>query len=307
MQSGESFTDAGWSLDAYEEHAAVMEWALSNDANGALNLRIPGLAKYTRDAVGKSMERYIAGSISIDELVTYVSDEWNQITQQEGKLRQLRIYRAALGLDTLDEVQLCRLHRDTMDEENPSTCRKYDGGSTPIILPSIMVPTAMFVIGLIVFIVTDKRRKKANYFWKIKLDELEFGEKAEIIGRGTFGLVTLAEYKGTQVAVKRVRAKESMPRSLSSRNLQISVMFDDSSDLESAQRDASGSFHRSFDASGSFQRDSCSVVGSRRKGWASFLAQTSKGDDYGRLEAEFVKEMRIMGNLRHPCITTVMG
>jgi len=38
---GDNFLDGGWSEDSYEEHAAVMNWALSTDSNGALNLRIP--------------------------------------------------------------------------------------------------------------------------------------------------------------------------------------------------------------------------------------------------------------------------
>jgi len=36
------------------------------------------------------------------------------------------------------------------------------------------------------------------------MDELKFDEPPEIIGRGTFGLVLKAEYRGTEVAVKRV-------------------------------------------------------------------------------------------------------
>ena len=38
---GDNFLDGGWSEDSYEEHAAVMNWALSTGSNGALNLRIP--------------------------------------------------------------------------------------------------------------------------------------------------------------------------------------------------------------------------------------------------------------------------
>ena len=38
---GDNFLDGGWSEDSYEEHAAVMNWALSTESNGALNLRIP--------------------------------------------------------------------------------------------------------------------------------------------------------------------------------------------------------------------------------------------------------------------------
>ena len=43
---GENFLSAGWSEDSYQEHAAVMRWALSADSNGALNLRIPVRADF---------------------------------------------------------------------------------------------------------------------------------------------------------------------------------------------------------------------------------------------------------------------
>jgi len=40
--------------------------------------------------------------------------------------------------------------------------------------------------------------------WRVKPEDLHFGSPPEVVGRGTFGLVLLAEYRGTQVAVKRV-------------------------------------------------------------------------------------------------------
>ena len=40
--------------------------------------------------------------------------------------------------------------------------------------------------------------------WEIDKEELKFNDPPEIAGRGTFGLVVKAEYRGTIVAVKRV-------------------------------------------------------------------------------------------------------
>ena len=40
--------------------------------------------------------------------------------------------------------------------------------------------------------------------WAVKTSELKFEDPPVVIGRGTFGLVLLANYRGTQVAVKRV-------------------------------------------------------------------------------------------------------
>lgn len=92
------------------------------------------LAKYTRDTVGELMSKYIADDITLDELSTQVSEGWTKITADEGKLDQLDIYRAALGLDSLSTVELCRLHREEMDEIDPSVCKEDDNNTTLIII-----------------------------------------------------------------------------------------------------------------------------------------------------------------------------
>eukprot|EP00547_Thalassionema_nitzschioides_P016529 CAMPEP_0194240680 /NCGR_PEP_ID=MMETSP0158-20130606/6778_1 /TAXON_ID=33649 /ORGANISM="Thalassionema nitzschioides, Strain L26-B" /LENGTH=1190 /DNA_ID=CAMNT_0038975425 /DNA_START=76 /DNA_END=3648 /DNA_ORIENTATION=+ len=48
------------------------------------------------------------------------------------------------------------------------------------------------------------KRKQADSVWSVDPSELKFHRPPEVIGQGTFGLVVLAEYRGTQVAVKRV-------------------------------------------------------------------------------------------------------
>ena len=61
------------------------------------------------------------------------------------------------------------------------------------------------IVGLIfVRYYVESNRKKADSVWEVDSSDLLFDDPAEIVGRGTFGLVLLAEYRGTQVAVKRV-------------------------------------------------------------------------------------------------------
>jgi len=182
-----------------------MQYALSAKSNGALNLRIPALDEYTHFALGKYMGDYISENITVDQLSNMVSEEWVRITKNEGKLNQLEIYRAALGLDSLLEVEKCRLHREEMDELNPNLCKKYDDTNfgLDVLLPSILVPLLLIAaIGL--YIYQDQKKKKNDSVWIIKREELEYGDPPEVLGFGTFGLVLLAEYRGTQVAVKRV-------------------------------------------------------------------------------------------------------
>lgn len=67
---------------------------------------------------------------------------------------------------------------------------------------AILVVALAFVASLTSYLYFDDRRRKADASWKVKVEELKFGNPPEILGRGTFGLVLLAEYRGTSVAVK---------------------------------------------------------------------------------------------------------
>jgi len=98
-----------------------------------------------------------------------------------------------------------------------------DGSSMP---PAEMVPldenisavkiiAIVLAIALVAVISIDlrlrRRRKQNEISWEIKPAELKFDEPNPIvIGQGKFGLVILAEYRGTTVAVKRVLPPRSV-------------------------------------------------------------------------------------------------
>ena len=52
------------------------------------------------------------------------------------------------------------------------------------------------------------KTRKSDEMWKVHTDELHFDDPVEVIGQGSFGVVLLAEYRGTKVAVKRVTKKK---------------------------------------------------------------------------------------------------
>lgn len=47
------------------------------------------------------------------------------------------------------------------------------------------------------------RNRKGDQMWKIHIDELQFDDPVEVIGQGSFGVILLAQYHGTKVAIKR--------------------------------------------------------------------------------------------------------
>jgi hypothetical protein len=70
---------------------------------------------------------------------------------------------------------------------------------------AITVPlAALALLALLMFLCIERNRNKNDSAWKVKKEELMFGDPAHIVGRGTFGLVLLTEHRGTQAAVKRV-------------------------------------------------------------------------------------------------------
>jgi Protein tyrosine and serine/threonine kinase/ABC transporter, phosphonate, periplasmic substrate-binding protein len=72
-----------------------------------------------------------------------------------------------------------------------------------IIVLSVIAPL-FIILGSILLWYVDFKRRQADSVWIVKKKELKFHDPPEVVGRGTFGLVLLAEYRGTQVAVKRV-------------------------------------------------------------------------------------------------------
>lgn len=71
-----------------------------------------------------------------------------------------------------------------------------------LVISLVSVAMVVFSLGTVWMIIYCKR-KQADSVWLVKRSELLFSDPPEVAGRGTFGLVLLAEYRGTVVAVKR--------------------------------------------------------------------------------------------------------
>eukprot|EP00977_Amphora_coffeiformis_P008723 scaffold1982_cov93-Amphora_coffeaeformis.AAC.45 len=150
----------------------------------------------------------------------------------------------------------------------------------------------------------NRRHAVDNSMWKVRQDELEFEEPAAVLGQGTFGLVLLAQYRGTNVAVKRVippkqKNEQSSSEMFATKSTEIDGLMSSGPNILSSYAMKSGL--------GSWADIGMSRV-PRSSGSKSKNGQSAVSDmEYEELKKQFVEEMRHLSRLRHPCITTVMG
>jgi len=95
------------------------------------------------------------------------------------------------GIDTIGNYSLW--------EQQQGTCEVYQEPKN-VLLIGVMVAVCVliFVIVVAIFLMIQHRKKKnSEDIWVVRPEELKFTDPAVVIGRGTFGLVLLAEYRGT--------------------------------------------------------------------------------------------------------------
>ena len=179
--------------------------------------------------------------------------------------------------------------------------------SLGVLIPSILVPLFL-CSAIVIHVYVEHKRKQSDSVWMVKPSEVHFDDPVRVIGRGTFGYVLLAEYRGTQVAVKRVippsRLPEKETEKISPFDISGSVADVGGKTRDSDVEASPGviSLHPNMRRRlGSLERGR-SVTGS-----ASYLTDRTWKKFHSRLKADFVEEMRHLAKLRHPCITTVMG
>lgn len=214
-----------------------------------------------------------------------------------------------------------------------------------LVIVVVICLAVLVALALGVFAYFERKRKLNDAVWKVKKSELIFDEPPEILGRGTFGLVLKATYRGTDVAVKRViPPKDKCKRGSASRNQETGPIVDGMAaesrnmdvsaservggllsgerrafgsvlnPMDSSER-VSGGLRSSFDgrmsATANMQQGSITTTGREsmtgRESVAKKSLLQSFNANHNKLRKEFVQEMRQLSKLRHPCITTVVG
>ncbi|CAJ1957895.1 unnamed protein product [Cylindrotheca closterium] len=187
------------------------------------------------------------------------------------------------------------------------------------------------------------KKKKNDEVWHVSVEELHFSHPVEIVGQGAFGVVLLAEFRGTKVAIKRVLPQKDKTKrsgsvaSMGSIGAPVVSEEDEHEDIETGEAagttsgttsgfgglDFLGGFSFNGRKKGRISRwlggrlkddtskynlsilGSFSAKSSISQGLATWLFPSC--NETARRHEQFKEEMRLLSRLRHPCITTVMG
>jgi len=168
-----------------------------------------------------------------------------------------------------------------------------------LLILGIMVPVLTLVI-ITVHVYVEEKRKQADSIWAVKISELHFDAPPQVVGRGTFGLVIKAEYRGTMVAVKRVIPPLTATNATNSERIDASGSAKAPNLLLSLKGKIN---HNSFN----FEPHADTEVKRSVLLRSAFDFSSLKKHNHEKLKAEFIQEMRLLSKLRHPCITTIMG
>jgi multiple sugar transport system substrate-binding protein len=89
--------DAGFTRASAAAYLNGLKESLNNP-NFSSDLKIPGAAQYTSVILDRELARYLAGEISADQMMSNVEEGWNEVTDDFGRDRQIKLYRGMLGL-----------------------------------------------------------------------------------------------------------------------------------------------------------------------------------------------------------------
>ena len=72
-----------------------------------------------------------------------------------------------------------------------------------MIIAITLSAVSVFIVTIVGYIYLRYRTKKADEIWQVCIQDLQFDDPVQIIGEGSFGVVVLAEFRGTKCALKQ--------------------------------------------------------------------------------------------------------
>eukprot|EP00240_Pyramimonas_obovata_P000077 CAMPEP_0118924910 /NCGR_PEP_ID=MMETSP1169-20130426/2840_1 /TAXON_ID=36882 /ORGANISM="Pyramimonas obovata, Strain CCMP722" /LENGTH=1153 /DNA_ID=CAMNT_0006866059 /DNA_START=133 /DNA_END=3590 /DNA_ORIENTATION=- len=179
-------------------------WA---DVRQALGAVAPDHVEYQWGDLSTWQRQSAAGNLSgMFEFVLPANDIGSQLlrirTCAAGQANCTEVVESPFLLEVNEKVCL-----DDKEEPNAAgICECVDcGDSNTTVIIAVVAVVGVVVAAAVAVVLL--RKKKEDTSWQILLEEIDFGSPPVVLGRGTFGQVLRAEFRGTDVAVKRVLPK----------------------------------------------------------------------------------------------------
>lgn len=114
----------------------------------------------------------------------------------------------------------CEVHGMVANENGDCKCRSSTIGFKGRCIDNSVFAAVGSVGGFLlllalVFTYYEYKNRKSDEMWKVDINELHFADPVEVIGQGSYGVVLMAEYRGTKVAIKQALNTTNKPGSSS--------------------------------------------------------------------------------------------
>jgi multiple sugar transport system substrate-binding protein len=96
FQNKDAWLKVGMSAEAAANYLGAIEASIKSP-NVALDLRIPKNHDYQQVKLDEVLAQFLAGELNTDQAAQTLTDDWNQITDEVGRDKQLEAYKATIG------------------------------------------------------------------------------------------------------------------------------------------------------------------------------------------------------------------
>jgi len=93
----QNWVAAGFSEAGARNYLTAIQQSL-NSPNMVLDLRIPKAQQYQQVVLDRVLSEYLAGQLTIAQAQEQIHNGWEEITNAEGRQKQLQAYLASLGI-----------------------------------------------------------------------------------------------------------------------------------------------------------------------------------------------------------------
>jgi serine/threonine protein kinase/ABC-type glycerol-3-phosphate transport system substrate-binding protein len=287
LATDDVFLNSGWSVSRLQELRAITKDALDNP-NAALDFSFPGQSDLN-SAFSTSLHSFMLGQLPLDKVRDHVLVAWNKLQIKYGNEKLRNFVRQSIGLSAIE----------------------IKAGGTDFTIPVIITCGVVFSVLIGTCGLVRYHQTKLDSISIINVKDITYDDPPFCLGTGSAWTVFRAYYRGTTVAIKQSSescfggGSVAFDMGEKDRGIIVHELGMLSSEvvqpieLRSSGRQLKDNWLVAQQADGGLPRKSFRSMSMLSLGGSASLLGKNKG--------EFLTKIRPVSQLRHPCITTVMG